>query len=417
MTDSTVDSRIVVGPGSVLRLHRLLVRESDDDPELAVVGRAALGEFVELPGVCADAIRLLEQGMTVAEVEQRIDAGYDVELDVAELAESLVDLGFVSEVDGRVLPDPAAERPASQLRWLRDRHVRWLFSWPANLLWAGTVLAAAVTWWRSPELLPAAGDFFWTPYVGLAVLVNTALFSVSVSVHELMHLAAARSYGAPARIGFSTRLHHLVVQTDVTAIWALPRGLRYRVYLAGLRWDAFVVCACTLLIAHAGLAAGVERLLAALVLVVLLSMFLQTHVYMRTDPYYVLMEWLRCRNLFGDGLAYVRYLARRALRRRGAAPADPTAELTVRERRGVRIYAVAMASGSVVALTVFAVYGLPILIEGIVGAVTGLVDGAQAGSVWRVVDSALIIAIEGALQVLFLVTFYRRHQHWFTRKR
>jgi putative peptide zinc metalloprotease protein len=87
-------------------------------------------------------------------------------------------------------------------------------------------LAAVVTCLRRPDLVPAAADFYWTPYVGLAVLVGTVMFSANLSVHELMHLAAARSYGAPARIGFSTRLHYLVVQTDVTAIWAVSRRER-----------------------------------------------------------------------------------------------------------------------------------------------------------------------------------------------
>jgi hypothetical protein len=276
-------------------------------------------------------------------------------------------------------------------------------------VWLAVVLAAGVTWWRRPDLLPAAADFYWTPYVGLVVLVSTAMFSVNASVHELMHLAAARSYGAPARIGFSTRLHYLVVQTDVSAIWAVSRRHRYRVYLAGLRWDGFAVCLATLLVAHAGLPAGVDRLLAAFTVVVLVSMALQAQVYLRTDLYYVLMEWLRGRNLYQDGLAYVRHLARRALRRPST---DPAADLPARERRGVRAYAVFTVAGCAVALGSFALFGLPILVQGIVGAVDGLL---HSGDVPRMVDSALVIAVEGTLQVIFVVTFLRVHRHWFRR--
>jgi hypothetical protein len=391
----------VIAQDTVVRLHELAFRDGDDSDDV-VVGRPALGEFVELPKVGADAVRLLGDGLSVAAVEERIAREQDVELDVAELAEALVDLGFVAAVDGAALPDPADERPGSHLPWLRAEHVRWLFGRTATAVWFLVVAATAVTWWREPGLFPSAADFYWTQYVGLAVLVGTVMFSVNLSIHELMHLAAARSYGAPARIGFSTRLHYLVVQTDVTAVWAVARKHRYRVYLAGLRWDAFVVCVCALLTAYAGLPPLAHGLLGALALTVLMSMIVQLQVYVRNDLYYVLMEWLRARNLYQDGIAYVRYLWRR---RRGL---DPLAELPARERRGVRVYAVAMAVGCTAAVTSFLVFGLPILVEGIAGAFAGLDDGPV-----RALDSALIILVEGTLQGIFLVTFFRVHRHRF----
>lgn len=394
----------MIAQDTVVRLHELVFRDGDDSDDV-VVGRPVLGEFVELPKVGADAVLLLGEGLSVAAVEARIAAEQDVELDVAELVEALVDLGFVAEVNGAALPDPADDRPGSHLPWLRAAHVRWLFGRTATAVWCVVVAAAAVTWWREPGLFPSAADFYWTHYVGLAVLAGTVLFSVNLSVHELMHLAAARSYGAPARIGFSTRLHYLVVQTDVTAVWAVARKHRYRVYLAGLRWDAFVVCVCTLLTAYAGLPPLARGLLGALALTVLMSMVMQLQVYVRNDLYYVLMEWLRARNLYQDGLAYVRWL----WRRRGP---DPLADLPARERRGVRLYAVAMAVGCTAALTSFLLFGLPILVQGIAGAFAGLDDGPV-----RMLDSALIILVEGTLQVIFLVTFFRVHRGWFTRTR
>ncbi len=295
---------------------------------------------------------------------------------MAELADTLVDLSFAAAVDGVPLPDPADASSGPHLPWLRAEHVRWLFGRTATAVWSLVVLAAVVTVVRRPDLVPSAADFYWTSYVGLAVLVGTLMFSLNLSVHELMHLAAARSYGAPARIGFSTRLHYLVVQTDVTAIWAVPRRDRYRVYLAGLRWDAFTVCVCVLLMAYPELPVLGVRLLGALAVTVVLGMIAQAQVYVRTDLYYVLMEWLRARNLYQDGIAYVRHLSRRVRR---VPSCDPLADLPSRERRGVRLYAVAMAGGCAVALTSFALFGLPILVQGVVGAFGGLTAGLGPG--------------------------------------
>ncbi|MFI6942141.1 hypothetical protein ACIBI4_22955 [Streptomyces sp. NPDC050418] len=405
---------MTVAADSVVTVHPLAIRASDDDPEVSVVGRTELGEFIELPTIGAEAIRLLADGLSITETERRIADEHDVEIDVAELAEALAELGFLAAVDGEALPDPAAGQPGSHLPWLKPRHVRWLFGRVALAVWAAALLAAVITWWRQPDRLMESGDFYWTSYVGLAVLVNTALFSVSLSVHELMHLAAARAHGAPARISFATRLHHLVVQTDVSAVWAAPRAARIRVYLAGLYWDTFVIFGCTLLVAYGGLPPLADRLLAALALVVMLSAFMQAQVYMRMDLYFVLMEWLRCGNLFEDGWAYARHLGLRACRRDSD---DPTSALETRERRAVRVYAVVMAVSCAVALGVFVVFGAPIMIEGVVSAFSNVADGLRGGDIPLALDSAAIIVVEGGLQVLFLLTFYRLHRHWFRLRR
>ncbi|HEU5474656.1 MAG TPA: hypothetical protein VFV67_28750 [Actinophytocola sp.] len=395
----------MIAQDSVLRLHPLAFRDGDDSDDV-VIGRPELGEFVELPRLGAVAVRLLGDGLAVRAVEDRIAREHGVELDVADLAEALVELSFAASVDGTPLPDPAGERPGSHLPWLRAEHVRWLFGRTATAVWAVVVAAALLTLARRPDLIPTASDFFWTPYVGLAILVGTLMFSVNVSVHELMHLAAARSYGAPARIGFSTRLHYLVVQTDVTAIWTVSRRGRHRVYLAGLRWDAFTVCLCTLVIAYADPAPLPAGLLGALALTVLLSMIAQAQVYLRTDLYYVLMEWLRAKNLYPDGIAYVRHLWHRARRR---PTTDPLTDLPTRERRAVRVYAVAMAIGCTAALTSFALFGLPILVQAFVTAFHGLAAGLAPGAnPLRTLDSALVILVEGTLQVLFVITFIRK---------
>ncbi|MEV0622357.1 hypothetical protein AB0I81_54200 [Nonomuraea sp. NPDC050404] len=408
------------GAGSVVRFHHLVVRPDDDDPDAVIVGRPDLGEFVELPAVCGEVIRLLREGRPIADVEAAIAAGHDVELDVADFVDSLADLAFVAEIDGRPLPGPQAAPVAGHFEGVTERHVRWVFSRPMKLFWVAVVAAAALTVLARPSLFPHHRDFFWSGYTGLSVLVNTAFFSLVASVHELMHLIAARSLGAPARIGFGTRLHYLVVQTDVTAIWGVPRRHRYRVYLAGMASDVFLIATMVLAVAYLPLPGLTEALLRAFILTTLLCLPLQAQIYMRTDLYFVLRDLLRCKDLFGDGLRYVRYLLARAvapLRKPGSPVTDPTGDLAVHERRAVRIYAVALALGSSVTLTVFAFYGAPIIVSGLTNALAALWAGFHGGPVLAAVDAALLILVEGGIQVLFVVTFVRTRRHWFRRSR
>lgn len=143
-----------VGAGSVVRFHHLVVRPDDDDPDAIIVGRPDLGEFVELPAVCGDVIRLLGEGRPVAEVEAAVSAEHDVELDVADLVESLTDLAFVAEVDGLPVPGPASEPVAGHFEGVTERHVRWVFGRPMKLFWLAVVAAAALTVVTRPALFP-----------------------------------------------------------------------------------------------------------------------------------------------------------------------------------------------------------------------------------------------------------------------
>lgn len=410
-----------IGPATKVTLHPLSIRESEDDPDTFVVGRRQGGVFAELPRIGVDAIRLLESGLTVGAVERRLSAdgsdgsdGPDGEPpDIADLVTNLVDLGWVSNLDGAVIDDPVGTAPV-QVAWLRQAYVGWIFSRPAMLCFGTLLLAAAVTVVRRPALLPSYADFFWTDFVGVATLVNTAMFAAGAVVHELMHVAAARSLGLPARIGLGTRLTNLALQTDVSAAWAAPRRHRYRIYLAGMAWDAAAIAATLLVLGYAHPPDLLRHLLSAYILVAAGGMVFQTQIYMRTDLYFVAMDALRCGDLFHDGLRYARYLVTRpatALRRR--KPADnPIRNLPAKERRAVRIYAPLVVLGAATALTTFALYVLPIVATTVVRALSAIVAAGSGGGIARAIDGAVVLAVEFGLQGLFVVTFARTHPAW-----
>ncbi|MEV5553997.1 hypothetical protein AB0L44_10095 [Nonomuraea wenchangensis] len=420
MRSRTVVTAVAIGAESLVGFHRLITRADDDDPDVVVVGRAEIGEFIELPAVYGEAIRLLREGLPVSAVERRLAAEQDVEIDVTELVEALTELGFVDSVDEHRLPDPSADVPRGHFPRLTDRHVSWIFSAPMKLAWLLVVGAALATLVVRPDLLPNYADFFWSEYVGFTVLVNTAMVSVTLSTHEMMHLMAARSLGVPGRIGFGTRLHNLVVQTDVTGVWGVPRRSRYRVYLAGMAWDFFLMAALTLLVAHVALSPLTKALFQALVVAVLMTIPFQLQVYMRTDLYYVLRDLLRTRNLFDDGLAYARYLRARTIARLRGRPRpidDPTGELAPHERRATRVYAVFLVVGATVSLTSFALFAAPIAVVAFFRAIGAIAAAFDGGPVLLALDSGLLLLIEGAIQALFVVTFVRNHPRWFRWRR
>jgi hypothetical protein len=78
----------------------------------------------------------------------------------------------------------------------------------------------------------------------------------------------------------------------------------------------------------------------------------------------------------------------------------------------VRIYTPLLVLGATIALAVYAGYGIPILVETTVLAVTAVFAG---DSLPAAIDGVLVLLVEGGLQVLFLVTFYRNRRAGFRR--
>jgi len=393
-------------------LHPLTIRQEDEEH---IVGRVETGEFVALPEIGARIIELLQRGCSLGEVRAQIQEESGVEVALDDFLASLAELGFVQALDGH--PVDLSETPKPNLAWLRAHHVRWLFSWPAQVVYLVLLLAAGLTLIGRPELFPRYQDFFWSSVSSLVVLGNTAVVMTSIALHELAHLVAARSLDIPARIGLGTRLTNLVVQTDVTGLWAVPRRQRYRVYLAGMVWDLLTMAVSLLLLAYVNLPVVAQDLLEVLVLANFLSLIWQFEFYMRTDIYFAVMDLLRCHNLFGDSLAYLRYWARRIGARiisRVTVPAHPLDHLPEHERRKVRLYAWFVLVGSTVSLTVFAFYGLPILVELFIQAGGSVWRGVALRRPWLFLDGAVTLVVEGAFQAGFLITFVKNHKHWFS---
>ncbi|MEG3636041.1 zinc metalloprotease [Micromonospora palythoicola] len=385
---------------SRVRLHRLHLRPEGGS---WVVGRIDTGSFVRLPPIGHRAITLLPH-TTVGEVRTtlREESGDDV--DVAEFVSDLADLGFVAEIDGRPLPTAPAPRP--MLPWLRPRHVRWLLHPMVPLIAGAVVLAAAVAIGGDPVLAPRHQDLLWSDSGGLILLGNFGIVWTLIGLHELAHLVTARAAGAPGRISLGTRLQFLVAQTDVSGVWAAPRRDRLAVYLAGIATN-LVIWAGTVLVRATGGAGPADGLLAAVGLLSLGLVPVQFLVFMRTDIYFVLQDVTGCANLYADGSAYLRHLARRF--RRATDPGeDPSRRLTARERRAVRAYAVVLVGGTVACLAVAALVTLPVTVTVLTSAVGTMLAGGSAGDLF---DAGAVAAISVAFVVLWTRAWWHRHGH------
>jgi len=391
----TAGTGLLVADTSRVVFHPLSMRRDGDG---WVIGRINTGDFAAMPPAAHRAIALLCAGRTVGEVTEALRRETGKDIAVADFVAQLDGMGFVSAID---LQRRAGRGPVrASLPWLRPEHVRWLLSPVVPWLTAAVIAGAVVLIIADPGVLPGYRDLVWSRHSGLVLLVDITIGWALVWLHELGHLATARAAGVPGRFSLSTRLQFLVAQTDVSGIWAAPRRVRVTVYLAGIAVDLLIASACLL---AAGIAAGLTRhLLLVAVLEAVLELPAELLIFMRTDVYFLVQDLSGCANLYAEGSARVRYLARR-LRHRDAP--DPAQALPPAERSAVRAYCWLLLCGTAGCIAAAAVITVPaaiVLYGHAIGELSGSASAARA-------DGAAAIAVSVGYQTLWLRAWWRRH--------
>lgn len=377
-----------------------------NDGDTWVIGRMDTGDFAAMPPVAYRAIALLADGQTIGQVVRALREETGKQVAVADFVAEIDRLGFLAAIDSQACDGP--EPIQASLPWLRPRHLRWLLHPAVPWLVVAIIVAAAAMVIADPALVPRYHDLVWSRHSGIVLAGNAAIGWILVCLHESGHLTTARAAGVPARVSLGTRLQFLVAQTDVTGVWAAPRRIRLTVYLAGIAVDLTIAAACLLTsgLAHPG---GLARqLLAVVVLESVLFLPLEFLVFMRTDVYFILQDLAGCANLYADGSARIRYLARRvrhAVPGGGSAPLDPALGLPPRERRAVRAYGWMLLAGTAGCLAAGAFITLPAGISLLAHAISELAGSSIAGRT----DGAAAISVCCGFQVIWMRTWWRRH--------
>ena len=288
----TSDSLLAFRPLSV-------VREHDD----FLVGNAASGIFLSIPEIGVLALRELEAGRTVGEAAAVASERAGQDVNVLEFAETLVETGLVTTVDGMPLLHAS---PSTQQRWLEGvppALVRPFFSVPAWTVYGALSVLTAATFIARPELWPSFEDVFFYPNPAVCLVSVLVAEVVLAALHELSHWLAARAAEVGVVFRVSRRMFFPVFETDLSQLWSVPRRRRFSPLLAGMAFNT-VVLALTLGLRLAWQEAWIDvppfvaRFLAMLVLVNAVMLGFQLLVFLRTDLYAVLVTVLRCRNLY-----------------------------------------------------------------------------------------------------------------------
>ncbi len=350
MTSFSTDSQVTVVPF-----------ERRVETDLTTIGSASLGVFVSIPTEAVDILDALVSGSTVGEAAALFGERHGAEPDIEDFLAALLDAGLVlapgTGQTGHTSPQAAPPSTVISTPVARRLASRPLLTLLTLLSVAGGVVATVAGGVPGPSVL------VFRQHAALLSVLTFAIALTGLLIHELAHLVAARAERVPARIRIGHRLWFLVAETDMSAIWLVPRSRRYVALLAGPLVDAATAAVLIGLLAAAGhgwlaFSAMTRQLLGAALWTYLTRLLWQCFVFVRTDFYYVIATALDCKRLLGDTEDLLRNLVARARRR--PAPIDQCA-LPAHERRAIRIYAGVWAIGRAAAVASLALVTVPVL--------------------------------------------------------
>jgi hypothetical protein len=370
-----------------------------------ILGRPGMQAFIALPVEAVEFLDLLADGRTIREARALYAAKHGEAPDTEDFLEALEARGFVrpwGEAPANV-PSPAHARAGPSRHHFTgfpEALARRLFGRVALGCHGLVITLGLVALCVEPSVRPSLRTLAPAQHFSAALLVMMALGFLTLFLHELAHLVAARAVGVDARMGISHRLWMLVAETDISGIWLVPRRKRYLPLLAGSLVDLTSAAVVVLvLFADArkwlSLSPLMRHLGGALLLMYFFRLLWQCYLFVRTDFYYVLANLFGCKNLMQDAQAWIRHRLRGLLGLRDAP--DPLEDLPGRERRFVRAYTVIWAVGRLVAFAVLLTLQLPFLFYFFAGVYRVLSD---AGSTRSEVADALLVSGFAVLNLL-----------------
>lgn len=387
----TVDP-LLLTEQSRLVLKELTVVPEEDGEHL--VGDPQTGVYVALPAIGVTVIEQLRSGATlgVAGRVASVDAGEEV--DAVDFGQTLMELGFVAEVDGKPVSQPPDTPTRRWIAGVRPELARPLFGPLAWLCYGVLFVSSTALMVASPAYRPDWDDLFFlsSPVLSLGVLAIWAM--ISAAGHEIAHWLAARAEGVPARFSIGRRLYFLVFETDLSQLWGLPRHRRFAPLLAGLAYDTVILSG--LLAVQLMSADGfVDRVAAAFVVVEVSGILFQTLVFLRTDLYAVLVMLFGCRDLWRVNSLELR----RMFGRLNEPQAAELANAHPRDRRVAVWFRWLSIAGFIAAAGYFVAFFLPALWTLFGWIIESLSAAPNTGRFWQSVIFAALALVPLALLI------------------
>lgn len=369
-----------------------------------IIGLPETGVFLALPAEALEILDDLAAGRSVGAAQDGFACAHNETPDVADLLSFLERKGFVRQRNGGPLQAlgaaPASGAPAlPSLRYhfanIPEPVAKRIFGPTSTRLYLLIITAALALVAQDPSLIPDGSSFYFSRDRTAKVLSVLLLSILSIFIHELCHLLAARAAGVKSRIGIGHRLWVLVAETDLTGLWAVPRKMRYLPILAGPISDGVSSSLIVFLLyaqakGHLSLPSGIIEIARALLLICLMRLLWQCFFFVRTDFYYLIITFFGCKNLMSDTQRFIQNHLSQALR--SNMPRTDQSQIPRAEMRVIKAYSLLWLLGRGLAFVSLFWVTFPAL-SGYLRDMAGSLDRGYASDPYGFVDTMVVSVV------------------------
>lgn len=289
----------MISENSTLEFHNIRFSSSYDDHKLFGVVRMDTDDSLKVDKDVMALVQFLKQGKTVKDVAKIINFSPQVVLAILRMLDNA---HFIKSVDGI----PIADQTVKIKPWFTGIHRKW-FQWVRNK----TLLTFIILFSVSGTIvglfmngIPVYKDFFWTSDI-FTVFVSLFLADIILLfLHESSHFIATKAVGGEALMRLNYRYIFVVAETESYHLIIVPKKERYLVYCIGMIWDLFIIGLIYWIFAYTKLfhinIGILYNFLLAIILMQVIGIIWEFNIFLETDVYNFLSEYLGFENLRTD---------------------------------------------------------------------------------------------------------------------
>ncbi|MGB5945339.1 hypothetical protein [Paenisporosarcina sp.] len=301
-----------INNNSTIQMFSLFIDKYNGQEEEYIVGRKETGEYINVPRVAIESIDLLNQRLTIGEVESKLSAKYKEEIGVLEFVNTCFEIGFINKVDGTEVTSINEKQVIkNQFSFIKPKVAKVFFNIYAWFFYIALFIYSMVLYIASPKSLPKITDFLF--HDSLTIVVTFGLLSMwgIIFIHEIGHLIAARAHSIESKVKFGRSGMYLVIETVIPNIWAATKKARNEIFLAGLAFNSLMLSSSlTIVYLHdigiINYSEELYRFVRFIVIINIWSFITQPLIFTKSDLYYVLNNQWNCTDLHGYTALYTK---------------------------------------------------------------------------------------------------------------
>lgn len=292
----------------------LHMSENSEPDGTYIVGSEESEQFFQVPEVGYEIMTLIKKGHTIKDIIPIIGE----EVDYIDFIKTLDSMGIIKDINTSLRNHSKRKRIGLKFKskFFYKPYTKLLFN-PITiyLVVLSFFLFISISIFEKKvydsALIPSIDVVFSFPNLLYGLIIVLILDTILGLTHEIGHLLSARHFGLRnVNMNIGRRLVSLVYQTQIPGIWKLDSKNKHVIYLSGMMMDLFLLTLLKLisLLTISNNLIFLHNLVNVAILLIFIGILFELRIYMRTDLYYFLSDFLKEPNLHQKSTKYAKQI-------------------------------------------------------------------------------------------------------------